>query len=369
MVVRKEISILQYILVINGVQVGANILSLPASLAKDAGTDGWLSIIIGWVITTIVSLVVIHLMAKHPGESMLQLLIRYLGTWLGKSVMVLWIVYLLLTAITILLISVFIIQEWILPKTSFYFIMILFVVNMYFIMRGGVQLIARYAVFVFFFTLWLPLLLLVPLKDSEWIYLLPVLKEGWLPVFYTVKTTIPAFVGFELAFHLYPYLKNKQQAAKGIVIANTITLSVYLQITLSSFVYFSPHEITQSLWPALTLVKPIEFPFLERLEIIFLSFYIFIFLTSIVPYAFFLLANISELFNKREWQLPYLLLLLLLLVVLSFFFSPSYAEIMLLKKWMGEAGYLAAYAFPVALFIYVALYTRWRGEETNENAN
>ncbi|MFT9848758.1 GerAB/ArcD/ProY family transporter [Aneurinibacillus sp. REN35] len=367
MIVKKEISLLQYILVINGVQVGTSILSLPAILAKDAGTDGWISIIIGWVITTIISLAVVYLIAKHPGESMLQLLIRYLGTWLGKSVMVFWIVYLLLSAVTILLMSVFIIQEWILPKTPFYFLMILFVVNIYFIMRGGVQLIARYALFVFFFTLWLPLLLLIPLKDSEWIYLLPVLKEGWLPVLYTVRTTILAFVGFELAFHFYPYLKNKQHAAKGIVIANTITLLVYLQITLSCFVYFSPDEITRSLWPTLTLVKPIEFPFLERLEIIFLSFYIFVFLTSIVPYTFFALTNISELFNKRGWQLPYFFLLLL--VVLSFFYSPSYAEIMLLKKWMAEVGYLAAYVFPVALFTYVALYTRWRGRETNENAN
>jgi len=115
-----------------------------------------------------------------------------------------------------------------------------------------------------------------------------------MPILYTVKTTVIAFLGFEMAFLFYPYLQNKKAAAKGIVIANTLTLVVYLHITFICFIYFSPEEITQFLWPTLTLVKPIQFPFLERMEIVFVSFYIFLFSTSGIPYLFFVLSCVIK---------------------------------------------------------------------------
>ena len=54
--VKKEITLLQYILAIHRHPVRTSILTLPAELSKTAGTDGWISIIIGSVLTTIVSL-------------------------------------------------------------------------------------------------------------------------------------------------------------------------------------------------------------------------------------------------------------------------------------------------------------------------
>jgi spore germination protein (amino acid permease) len=362
--VKKEITLLQYILAINGTQVGTSTLTLPAELSKTAGTDGWISIIIGSVLTTIVSLCIVHLMAKHPGDTMLELLTRYLGKWLGKAVMVIWMLYALFAVTVILFVTVSILRTWVLPNTSNYLIVTLLMINTYIIIRGGVQIIGRYAEFVFFFTLGLPILLMFPLKDSHWIYLLPILKEGWIPILYAVKTTTIAFLGFEMAFLFYPYLQNKKAAAKGIVIANALTLIVYLHITLVCFLYFSPDEITQFLWPTLTLVKPIEFPFLERMEIIFVSFYIFLFSTSGIPYIFFVIDTLSQLFNKKDWQLPYLLLPLF--VVVFFFLKPSYEELELWKEWWGWISYFIAYAFPVMFLFYVTGYTHWKRRKIDD---
>lgn len=82
--VKREISLLQYILTISGVQVGFGVLTLPREVAQGASTDGWISIIIGWALTTLVSLCIVQIMAKHPGDTLLDVLTRYLGKWLGK---------------------------------------------------------------------------------------------------------------------------------------------------------------------------------------------------------------------------------------------------------------------------------------------
>ena len=84
---KREISLFQYILTISGVQVGFGVLTLPRSCTR-ANTDGWMSIIIGCALTTLVSLCIVKIMEKHPGYTLLDVLTRYLGKWLGRVGMI-----------------------------------------------------------------------------------------------------------------------------------------------------------------------------------------------------------------------------------------------------------------------------------------
>lgn len=355
----NEISLWQFILTISGVQVGFGLLTFPHELEQMAGTDGWISVLIAGGITTLISLCIIKIMGKHPGDCLIDVLTRYMGKWLGKAGMVIWILYSLLGCISLLFSFIYVIRIWILPKTPSYAIMFLAAIPALMLVRGGVRIISRYAVFVFFFTIWMPFLLLIPLKDSHFIYLLPILKEGWMPVLYAAKMAIIPFLGFEFAFILYPYLKNKKSAAKGIVIANIITLLVYLQITFVCFVYFSPDEISQFIWPTLTLVKPIHFTFLERFEIVFLSFFIFIVSDSIIPYFFSVTEGINQLYKKEEWNFPIYMLLILIFVV-TIVFKPSMEQVNNWREWWGIIGYFVSYAFPVVFLLYITGYTYWQ---------
>jgi spore germination protein (amino acid permease) len=356
---KREITLFQYILTISGVQVGFGVLTLPREVAQGANTDGWMSIIIGWAITTCVSLCIIQIMAKHPGYSFLDVLTRYLGNWLGKVAMLLWILYAVLAAVSLIFSLLYVIHIWILPRSPMFLIMILLSIPMVMLACKGVLIISRYAVFTVLFTLWMPLLLFIPLKDSHWIYLLPLLKEGWMPVLHTVKSTIIAFLGFEFAFVLYPYLSNKSSAKKGIVLANLITLFVYLQVTFVSFVYFSPDGITKFLWPTLSLVTPFHFSFLERFEIIFLSFYLFIIFDSCIPYIFTASDGINQLLNKKSNSLPVWFLLFGCVFVL-FFYTPSSYQISALREFWGTTSYFIVFLFPVVFLLYMTLYQYWK---------
>ncbi|MBU3568794.1 endospore germination permease [Priestia aryabhattai] len=360
---RNEISLWQFILTISGVQVGFGLLTFPHELEQVAGTDGWISLLIGGFITILISLCIIKIMAKHPGDFLIDVLTRYMGKWLGKAAMVIWILYCLLGCMSLLFSFIYVIRLWVLPKTPSYAVMSLAVIPAFMLARGGVRIISRYAVFVFFFTIWMPFLLLMPLKESHLLYLLPILKEGWMPILHAAKMSVLPFLGFEFAFILYPYLKQKKSAGKGIVIANIITLVVYLQITFVCFTYFSPDEISQFVWPTLTLVKPIHFTFLERFEIVFLSFFIFIFSDSVIPYFFSATEGINQLFKKERWNLPVYLLLGLIFAV-TIFFKPSVGQMATWRDWWGITGYFVCYAFPVVFLLYITGYTYWQRRKT-----
>ncbi|MFU2105189.1 GerAB/ArcD/ProY family transporter, partial [Paenibacillus larvae] len=47
---------MQFILLIHGIEVGLATLPLPSQLAQYAGTDGWISLILGWFLVTIISI-------------------------------------------------------------------------------------------------------------------------------------------------------------------------------------------------------------------------------------------------------------------------------------------------------------------------
>ncbi|MTI81896.1 MAG: spore gernimation protein [Firmicutes bacterium] len=353
----ENITLMQYIFIISGTQVGIGVLTLPGTLAEKAGTDGWLSIIIGWLFSVLVSIVIIQIMKKHPQCTIFDISRKYLGKWLGRAVSLSWVLYSFFAVVTLILTAIFIIQVWILPETNSSSLLLIFIVPIYIITKGGLKVIGRFSEFVFFATMWMPILLTIPVQNGHLLNLLPVIKEGWWPILSAVQATFLSFLGFELAFVLYPFLENKKSAIKGIFIANSITLLVYIHITIISYVYFSPDEIKQYIWATLNLIKPIQLPFLERFEIIFLSFYLFVISDTIIPYLFTAVLGVNHITGIKGYRIP-LILFIVMLMLITNILPITYEQVMQLGEWWGYIGLILAFLFPIIFWIYTGLYDR-----------
>ncbi|KRE75642.1 GerAB/ArcD/ProY family transporter [Paenibacillus sp. Soil750] len=347
----NQISLIQYILIIFETQVGIGLLSLPSDLAKRAGTDGWISIILGWMVSTLLSLVIIRIMKKNPEHTIFELLTTYFGKWVGKGLTVVWILVVVGGASSVMYSTIHIMKIWIVQDSRNVILMILFTIPIYIITKHGIRMIGLFAELVLFITLWLPFLLLFALKDIQWMYLFPIGKVGVYPILSAVKSTIYSFLGFELAFILYPFLKDKKTASKGIVIANSLTMIVYLVTTIVCFIRFSPTEVTDYVYPVLNLLKVIQLPFIERLEIICLSFYLFIIFMTIIPYLYAATLGISQLLGKQDHRNG-LRILLFLWVLSSFFFIPTSSQITQMGQAWGIIGIYCAYVLPIFLWMY-----------------
>ncbi|MGG1660618.1 GerAB/ArcD/ProY family transporter [Brevibacillus sp. NRS-1366] len=342
----NEVTTIQYILLIHGTQVGIGVLTMPRELAEVAGTDGWISLIFGWILALLASLLIINIMKRYPGYTIIDLLPLFLGKWLGKAGIFIVALYCALALIVVTSNTVAIINVWILTQTPGYIVVILFAIPIYYIVRGGLRVIGRYSELIFYITLWMPVVLLTLFKDTHWLHFLPVLKEGIQPVLQATRSTVLSFLGFELAFFLYPFLQKKQYAALGIVVANTLSLLVFLSVTLFCFAFFSPDEISQYTWPTLNLWKVIEYRFLERIDIIFLAFYSIILSTTAIPYMYFTVFSTSRLFGRQDHR-THLKILTVLIVVAFWLYTPSFIEV---KKWTETwslAGLAVGYIFPL----------------------
>lgn len=356
---QNQITFMQYIFLIHGVQLGVGLLTLPRELAEKAGTDGWIALIIGWLFSTLASLIIIQVMKNYPDGTIIDLVTHYFGNWFGKIAAFIFVLYFAFLGSIIFVREGLFIQFWVLPQTDLFILLFLLSIPSYLIVRNNITILGRYAELVFFMTTWMLLFYFSPLKEAHWLHLLPLIKEGWKPILAAAKTTTFSFLGFEIAFFLYPFLQKKQKASIGIVLANTLTLAVYLIVTIVAFVFYSPDEITQYNEPTINLLKIVEFRFLERLEIVFFSLYLFVISTTVLPLFFATVFCTSQLFGKPDHS-KYVVWLILFNLVYVFFLPQSFDRNTQLQKGIEPISLTLGFAFPLCLWGYLWLYSRMK---------
>ncbi|MFD0717007.1 endospore germination permease [Paenibacillus sp. GCM10027626] len=357
----NNLTIMQFIFLIHGAQVGMGVMSLPRELAEIAGTDGWMSLLIGWALNIAASLIIIRIFKHYPDDTLYDLLRRLFGKIFSLVFLIPITLYFAYYGWFIQVKALLYIKAWFLPMTSDYIIMALFAISTLLVVRSGWTVLGRYSELVFYLTFAMPFIFLLVLKESYWLHLLPFFKEGVMPVLKSVNKTAYSLVGFEITFFLYPFLNKKKWAPLGVIAANSLTAMLYIYVTVICFVFFSPDEITHYNQPLLSLLKVFEFRFLERFDLIFLAFYLLVVSTSWAPYLFCAAFSTSQMLGKQDHS-PYAIVLLVISVLAVAFLKPSWDETSIWQTWLGQFSIGIAYLFPVLLWLYVIIYRRFRKE-------
>ncbi|MGU3443476.1 endospore germination permease [Bacillus cereus] len=349
----SSLSLTQFIFIIHGAQVGTGILFLPRTLAEKAGTDGWLVLPSCFIFSTMASVAWIKLAQRYSNQPTNHSIIRYIR----GSINVIYIAYFSFYAWVVLLNGMLYIKGNLLPKTPDYVLIILFLIPTYLVVSENVYVLGRYSEIVFYLTIWIVLLFLIPLKEGNILNILPIFKNGIFDILNAFPQTIFPFTGFEIAFYMYPYLKRKQDATKGVLIANGITMFFYIFMTLACYIFFSPDEITSYNQPVLSILKIIEVSFLERFDLIIITLYLFIVFTAWTPYIYVSLLCISNVTN-REKKPIHIITFFFCIVLSVFFLHPSWNQVNSWKNIISHISLGTAYLFPIFMLVLIKL----RGE-------
>ncbi|KIL40488.1 spore gernimation protein [Gordoniibacillus kamchatkensis] len=359
----NEITPMQYTLILFGTQVGTGVLALPRVLAEKSGTDGWISIILAWALNSVAGLLILSLFKRYPDDTMPDLLVRLFGKWLGKLILLPLLAYFAFFSWTSLVRGLLYVKAWFLPKTPDYIVMLLLTVPVFMVVRNGLRVQARYSEIVFYMTMWMPFFLLFLLSRGHWIHMLPLFKEGWWPIVKALPTTLLSFLGIEVLYVLHPFLQKKQYAVHGFMIANGMTGLLYLLVVIVCYVYFSPDAITLYNQPVLSLLKEIEFRFLERFDMVFLALYLLVISRSWVPYIFSTVFCASQLLGKQDHAVP-AVCYMIATIVLVFLIHPTWNESDMWVQYQLYAAPFLVYLLPLILYLYVRGLEAFRGRQT-----
>ncbi|CDN36609.1 unnamed protein product [Bacillus thuringiensis DB27] len=116
--------------------------------------------------------------------------------------------------------------------------------------------------------------------------------------------------------------------------------------------FFSEKQLASAIWAYLSMIKIIQFPFIERFEYIIVSVWAFFILPNVSFTLWGVSRGIKEALGiKQKYVLP---VIILFIFVLSFFLN-NRNKINLLNTWTGQMGFVYIYVYlPVLWLIQTA---------------
>ncbi|PGL73180.1 GerAB/ArcD/ProY family transporter [Bacillus sp. AFS055030] len=324
-ITKSKITQFQFVLMIFGIQVGIGMLSLPSELALKGGTSSWIAILFGGIISTVISIIFVKLREKAPNLNYIGFFTFYLGKIFGSIVVLLQAIYFLYAGYLVLVRAILYTQGYVLQETKSSILLLLFLFPTYQLIRGGVHLIAKYIEAIFPIAVFTLFMLLFTLKDADLNFILPIVKNGWMPIFKTIPLTTTSFLGIELTLVFYPYLKSKEKAIKGVIIGNALTTFTYVFVTMICFVIYSPYEIKKIYEPVIDILSVVEFQYVERLDFILFSLFLMIISKTWVTYIWASMNGLSELFKFRLSPII-IIILFIIITILTFIQVPTFTN-------------------------------------------
>ncbi|KPV38988.1 GerAB/ArcD/ProY family transporter [Alicyclobacillus ferrooxydans] len=179
---------------------------------------------------------------------------------------------------------------------------------------------------------------LYPLIPPAWT------KQSWEALLFIWSS----FSGPEYLICLLPWLEQTQNPLKALSIANTMSTLEYLVIFTASILFFGSSYLSKLNIPVIHMIRYIQTPIFERVDLILISFHMFhfVFAIGILLLCFFgatrVALGLSDKHPSRVgFSLSFLIILLGTLAVNRWFWKSAFEENIWTKLqiWVGAATY------------------------------
>jgi spore germination protein AB len=279
----KSLNHYHVIFLVQQSMIGVGLLSLPHYLV-DIGYSLWLVPIIYGMAAQLTLLPMFFLAKSYPDLSIYEVFDKLLGRWIGKLLSLLLISYCVITVASVAEFYIGILQIGTLPQeTMFLPLLGLFLVLVY-IVKGGIKLVARFCIIAFVLTSWMTFYLQWGMVKGAFTHLLPFFDMNVSDLLGSSKIAYSSMLGYELILVYFPYISKPKKALKHASIGIWITIGFYFLVCFTSVVYFTKGQLDLLRYPVLNLYKAVELTFIERIETLGVSLWVFLTLSTLAVF-------------------------------------------------------------------------------------
>lgn len=332
---------------------GVGLSSLPRQVAEVSGEDGWITTILGGLITLLDFYVISILARRFPRDNLTGIMRRTLGK-IPAAVLsaVFWLYMLLLVSMTLRIFGE-VIKMSLLRSTPIEVIMITLLLAALILARGGIEPIVRFdEATVPIVLITIVSVTLLALKGSDFTNLLPVLRTPPWKILYGTFQTSYSYLGFELVLLIIPYIQKPKEMFKSGIIAFSIVIFVYTFIVMLTFARFGVEDTKRLLWPINIMIRSVEASgfFVEKLEAVMITLWVLFAFTTIVAYIYGVGAVQSMVFRQSETK--HFCTASIPLIYFAAMFPDNIAETYAhIDATVGCIGIVSVYVIPVLLLI------------------
>lgn len=313
-------------------QIGIGILTLPYVLYSEVQQDAWISLLIAGAIAQIVIVILVRLSKVSLKENLYEINSNLLGKFLGRALNLCYVLYFITFSMLLLILVSDVINVWILHRTPRWAVILLILLAASYIAKEHLLTISKsFLVFSLLFVFLIVLLILAYMQDVHFGRLLPIASNEPLQILKTSPQAFVSLIGFEMILFIMPFLQKPAESLKVLSIANGFTVSLYLFLMITCIVYFSGEQFKLINEPLLYLLRGLSFEYVERIDIIFLSFWIIPITTTLVVQLFNASLGVQNLFSIGRSTSVYVIvgiLFLLGMFPISNFIKDSLSSLM-----------------------------------------
>ncbi len=337
-------------------QIGESILSYAREIAKVAGYDSWVSILLtGMLITAVISLI----WGIIPDQQdLIDIHQSLFGKLFGNILSTLFGIYLFFISIFVVQSYVDVIQNWLFPDLSLSWFSLFLSILILYIVLGGFRTVAGFAFFSIWITFFLTSLNIEAFRYGHFDNLLPILNTSYMNLIKAIEPMTSGFLGIELVLLYAPFIRNFRTSLKWAIGANGITTLVYLVATIGMFVYFGQNQIQLISWPALQLWKIISFSLIERFEYVGISLHFMVIIATSCLYFWGCAQCFHRLTNKSFRSIS---IVFAILGFISMFIINNHMIIEKLSTILTKVGMYILYVYIPILYLFKVV--KKRGEK------
>ena len=344
------------IFLVQNIMIGMGLLSISNSLSPVGYSQWWFPILFG-IIANITIIPMIWLALQYRDDDLFDIHEKLLGKWIGKMLNGFLIIYATILFAAVIQNYLELVQIALLPERTIKGHLILFILLTVFIVKGGIKSLARFCMLTFFLTVWMVYFLRWGMVDGEMSHLLPLFNFTGTEFWDATKKGYNSVVGYELLMFFFPYIREPQKAFKHASFAIWITSIIYLGVTTVSVMYFTEWQIEHSLFPVLKLFQAVDLSFVERIDKLGITLWVFLILTTAGVYLWVAKKGVDSVRNKNSQYHIYAVAILTYIII-----SLPISQVM--RKTLYENSFYVSYGlilWPILLSI-VHLIRRKRNE-------
>lgn len=312
---KKILKSYHVIFLVQSVMVGTGILTLPRDLSAVGYSQILFPLLFG-LIATLTLWPIIWLNSKYPNENLFRINEILLGKGLGKFVNLLIILHFTLLISGVINKYMHLIQSNALPEQTMPIPILLLLLLLIYIVNGGIKTIARFCIIAFFLTIGIFYFTNWAIEKGELSHFLPLFNFNRSEFFNAFKTGYLTILGYELIMFYFPYIKDQKKAFKHATIGIWISICLCYITVIVSVMYFSEWQLKHIEYSLLNVFKAGELSFVERFDILGVTLWIFLILTTVAAYLWSATKGMESLFSKQKKYYLYSLAILIFIIAI-----------------------------------------------------
>ncbi|GGA23225.1 germination protein GerB [Psychrobacillus lasiicapitis] len=343
---RKQLNGYHVVFLIQNIMIGTGMLSLPQDLSSMGYSLALYPLLFG-VVASLNLWPMIWICSQYKNENIFGINEKLLGKWIGKSFNLFIVVHLTFFIAGIIDDYMNLIQTTALPEQSTTIPILFFLVVAIYIVNGGIKSIARFCMMAFFLTLPLLYFLRWAIEKGDLSHLLPLFNFNKSEAFEAFRKGYLSILGYELIMVYFPYIANQKKAYKHALIGVWISIILCFVVTTVSVMYYSEWQLEHVTYSVLHLFKAGELTYIERIDIIGITIWVFLVLTTITGYLWCAKKGIDSFRSKKKISHVYVITIAIY-IILSMPFSKE------VKEKIFEAAFQTSYlmlCWPIFLIV------------------